>query len=80
MAVELTEDEICELAEIKNRLSQLVLSMEDKDISDRDILWMIFLELQGVIDILSYTNFDENDEVIPPESKKENINPDDYRS
>jgi len=79
MADELTEEELCELAEINNQLTEIVFRRKPEEVTEKEILWLIYLELQGLIDQISYTHFDEKDEVIPPKSKKETSRPDDFR-
>jgi len=79
MVDDLTEDELCELAEINNRLAQIVFKKDDKDVTEKEIAWMTYLELQGLIDQLSYTHFDENNEIIPSKFEEEKSRADDFR-
>jgi hypothetical protein len=74
----LTEEELCELAEIRNRLAQLLFSADDSQVSEKDLLYVLLLDMDGLRDMMSEV-FEEEDafleenDLIDPEDIEDEV-------
>lgn len=84
MVRNLTEEELCEIAEIRNRLAHLLFEADDSQVTEKDLLYVVLLDLDSVKEVFAeyiYTE-DEGDneedienEVPRLESKAEESEP-----
>jgi len=75
----LTEEELCEIAEIRNRLARLIYEADDNQVTAKDILYCILLDTDEIKEGMRIILFDDDtddtedikDEVLPTKSEEE---------